>query len=247
MSRRRFIDYKNDVRHALGNAATEGLDIDPGVIVNDALEHLGSMHEWTWASTNEVSLSTQQDVDHVALPADFGTIVAIEQTRGWYFFMTPVTWSILLWMRRYPLINWTGGYYYTIVTGNSLVPQDGLSTPTLELYPTPSETDRDAIRLVYRRHLRRLENDTDTPQIPAYMDRPLSLLARSFASVDYEDDPESAYTAQFRTMISDAMYRDGLSLGSVGIPSGALNNSRHIYDWGYPYNGITSFVNRSTN
>ena len=238
MARRTFIDYQNEVRHALGNAAATGLAVTPATIVNDALEHIASLHEWHFCSTAETVLGTTQDVDRIMLPQDFGTEVALEQTEGWYSFMTQVSWDVLLYMRRYPLVYWTGGYYYVIVTGNSLVPEAGLSTPTLELFPTPSETVADAIRLVYRRNLRRMEADTDIPQIPSYLDRPLSLLARSFASVDYDDDPESAYTAQFRTMISDAMYRDGMQLGSVGTPTGALTPKRGVVPWGYPYQGI---------
>lgn len=238
MARRTFLDYQNEVRHALGNVAAAGLDVTPANIVNDALEHIAAMHEWHFCATNEVQLGTVQDQPFITLPADFGTLLAIEQTQGWYSFMTPVSWDILLWMRRYPLIYWTGGYYYTIVTGNSSVPSAGLDVPTMELFPTPSVTVADAVRIVYRRYLRRLENDTDIPQIPAYMDRPLSLLARSFASVDYDDDPESAYTQQFRTLIADAMYRDGMTVGSVGVPMGALSDRRTVVPWGYPYTGI---------
>jgi hypothetical protein len=238
MARRTFLEYKAEVLHALGNPAAGNLDITAGSIVNDALEHVAAMHEWQWCSTGQLELGTTADQAFITLPADFGTMIAIEEQQGWATHFTPVTWEALLWMRTHPITNWTGGYYYVIQTGNSATPAAGLDAPTLELYPTPSVTDADAVRIVYRRHLRRFEGDTDVPQWPSYMDRPLSLLARSFASVDYDDDPQSAYTSAFSAMIDDCMYRDGMTLGSVGVPRGALHARTRPLTWGYPYNGI---------
>ncbi len=238
MARRTFAQYKAEVLHALGNPATALLDVSPGDIVNDALEHLATLHEWQWCSTNQQELGIVAQQKYVTLPEDFGAVIAVEHDQGWASHFTPVSWEILLWMRQHPITEWTGGYFYTVNTGNVTVDSAGLSAPTMELFPTPSETDPDAVQLVYRRFLRPLVADTDVPMIPRYMDRPLSLLARSMASTDYDDDPQSAYTAEFRTLIADAMYKDGMSLGSVGVPTGALNPRRRPVPWGYPINGI---------
>jgi len=238
MARRTFAEYKAEVLHALGNPAEANLDVAPGDIVNDAVEHIAAMHEWQFCTTGQIELGVVADQRYINLPADFGTMVAVEHNQGWASHFTPVTWEVLLWMRQHPITEWTGGYFYVINTGNSSLASSGLDNPTMELFPTPSVTDPDAVQLVYRRNLRRLEADTDVPQWPSYMDRPLSLLARSFASVDYDDDPESAYTQAFRNMIEDCMYRDGMTLGSVGVPTGAMSPRRRPVPWGYPINGI---------
>jgi hypothetical protein len=75
---------------------------------------------------------------------------------------------------------------------------------------------------------------TDRPQWPSYMDRPLSLLARAFAATDYDDNPQSAYSMDFRTMIADAITRDGLSVASFGVPEQAMINDNRASDRFWP-------------
>ncbi len=222
--RRTFASYKTQVLHSLGNPDEADLDITPGDIVNDAIEHIAAMHEWNWLSTGQQLLSITGGQDYIELPADYGTIIALEHSQGWTKQMIPTTWQDLLRLRQATITDWSGGYWYVISTGNvELGNEDaGLSLPTLNLYPTPPDDFVDAISIVYRRFLRRLVSDDDRPQWPAYMDRPLSLLARGFAATDYDDDPQSAYTTEFRTVINDCMTKDGLSRGSFGYPRGGL-------------------------
>jgi hypothetical protein len=224
MARRTFADYKSNVRHALGNPPEDEMNISPGTIVNDAIEHIAAMHPWEWLQTGETVLDITGGQDYVELPADFGTLIALEHSEGWARRMIPTTWTELLRMRTDTIEDWSWSYWYVINIGNVEEGEEdaGLSLPTLNLYPTPSADATDAIRLVYRRFLRRLVADTDRPQWPAYMDRPLSLLARSMASVDYDDDPDSAYTVEFTSLIQDAISRDGLSGGSFGVMQGGL-------------------------
>lgn len=239
-ARRTFASYKRQVLHALGNPDEGELDISPGAIVNDALEHIAAMHPWRWLSTNEVALSLVGGQTYVELPADFGAMIAIAHSEGWSNQLMATTWDQLLYMRRSTIEGWSGGYWYTIAMGNVEQGEEdaGLSLPTLELYPTPSSDAADAIRLVYRRFLRRMQSDDDRPQWPAYMDRPLSLLARGFASTDYDDDPQSAYTVEFSRLVDDCMAQDGLSVGSFGIPHGAVHQRHPAVPFGYPINGI---------
>ena len=245
--RRTFASYKTQVLHALGNPDTASLGITAGDIVNDALEHIATMHDWQWTSTGEAQLDITIDQDYVELPADYGTLIALEHNESWTDQMIPVTWQTLLWFRNYPITSWTSGFFYTINTGNVETGSEevGLSLPTINLYPTPSATESGAIKIVYRRFLRRLVDDTDRPQWPAYMDRPASLLARAFASTDYDDDPQSAYTAEFRSLIVDCITKDSLSIKSFGVPHGAVHPSRRITPWGYPDQGIPNPVSAS--
>ena len=238
--RRTFSSYKTIVLHSLGNPDTSDLAISAGDIVNDALEHIANMHPWQWCSTGEQSLDIVEDQDYIELPADFGTPIAIEHDQNWTDQMVPVTWATLLWLRQHPIISWTSGFFYVINTGNVELGQEdaGLSLPTIALYPTPSATRADGVKIVYRRFLRRLVADTDRPQWPAYMDRMLTLLSRSMASVDYDDDPTNAYTPQFKEMLPDLMYQDGLSVQSFGVGAGAVQARRRATPFGYPDSGI---------
>jgi len=238
--RRTFASYKAQVLHAIGNPDVADLDISAGDIVNDALEHIATMNDWQWTSTGENELDITADQDYVELPADFGTLIALEHDESWTDQMIPVSWQTLLWFRQHPVRSWTSGFFYVINTGNVELGQEdaGLSLPTLALYPTPAETQVGGLKIVYRRFLRRLVNDADRPQWPAYMDRPASLLARAFASTDYDDDPQSAYTAEFKALIVDCITKDGLSVGSFGVPHGAVHPKRRLTPFGYPDRGI---------
>lgn len=238
--RRTFASYKAQVLHMLGNPDETTLSISPGDIVNDALEHIVTLNEWNWLSTGEQQLDLTQDQDYVELPADFGTLVAIEHDESWTDQMIPVDWQTMLWFRQHPIRSWTSGYFYVINTGNVETGEEdaGLSLPTLAIYPTPSSDQTGAIKLVYRRFIRRLVDSTDRPQWPAYMDRPLSLLSRAFASTDYDDDPQSAYSDEFTRMITDCISKDGLSKRSLGVPHGAVDARRRLTPFGYPDEGI---------
>lgn len=240
MSRRTFASYKREVLHALGDPDEDELTISPGDIVNDALEHIAAIHEWNWLTTGHQTLSITGGQDYVELPADFGALVALEHDQGWTNHMSEVTWDTMLWLRTQPIEAWDAGFFYTINTGNVEQGEEdaGLTLPTLNLYPTPADDQADALQIVYRRFLRRLVADTDRPQWPAYMDRPLSLLARSFATTDYDDNPESAYTTEFRVLIADCMSKDGLSRRSFGVMGNALLPARRLTPFGYPNHGI---------
>jgi len=245
--RRTFLDYQNEVLNALGNPDPASLSIAPSTIVNDAIEYIVSMNEWNWISTGQQSLDIIADQDHVTLPADFGTLQAIEFQQSWAEIMTPVNWETLLWLRQNPLEAWTSGYFYTIATGNVEVGQEdaGLTLATIAIYPTPAADDLDAIQVVYRRFIRRLVNNSDRPQWPPYMDRLGSLLARSYAMTDYDDNASNAYQQQFQVEVADALNKDGAAVKSFGIPAGAVSSLRRLTPFGYPDNGIPDPTNFS--
>lgn len=246
MARRTFLEYKNQVLHALGNPDSTELDITPEDIVNDALEHLAAMHTWRWLQTSTVSLSIVAGQEYVELPADFGMLIAIEYKSSWVndFIEAPIA-RILNWRNASAsTTDVGGGYYYAISTGVVKgTPAEGLDAPRLELYPTPADNDADAIQLIHRRFLRRMTADADVPQWPSYMDRALSMLARSMAKTDYDDDPESAYTTEFRNLIPDLMSRDGLSIKSHGQMKSGVLPARGGVPFGYPDAGIPDPVN----
>ncbi|MCC7407388.1 MAG: hypothetical protein IT442_04910 [Phycisphaeraceae bacterium] len=229
MARRTFADYKLEVRHALGSPAEAEMDIAPATIVNDALEHLAALHAWNWLISGEKYLDLTASQPYVELPDDFGDLISLAAGSSWNASLAPVTWDEMIALRRGSLATgaWSS-YVYCVSTGNVETGDEdaGLTLPTLELYPTPTETVVDALSFIYRRVPRRLVDDTDRPQIPSYLDRALSLLARGFARTDYEDDPESAYTRELRSILADAMNRDGLTRTSFGLGASGLVRGR---------------------
>lgn len=236
MARRTFQDYQDQVLHALGNPDPADMTIPPGDIVNDALEHLASLHPWRWLQTSQTELDLVEDQPWVQLPIDYGTFVAAEFRSSIMQRLVPVTAARLLQLRAGAPVPPLGGYYYLIHTGaiDPDNPEDGLLAPRMELFPTPSSNEAGAIMLVYHRLLRRMEDPDDVPQWPVYMDRLLSLLARGFASTDYDDDPTSAYTVEFSQMLPDVMAKDGLAIGSFGQMKRTVDRGRRI-NWAYPF------------
>lgn len=224
MARRTFARYKAEVVHALGNPDTTSLPIAAADIVNDAVEHISAMHTWSWLSTGQISLNITGGQSYVLLPTDFDTPIALEHTNGFARQMIPTTWQDLLQRRQQAIQDWAWSYWYVINTGNVTAGSEdaGLAASRLELYPTPQDTLANAIQIVYRRKLRRMVADNDVPEWPSYMDRLCSLLARAFATTDYDDNPEAAYTAEFSALLTTCIETDGLAQGSLGTPRGGL-------------------------
>jgi len=223
--RRTFEQYRKDVLHEIGlRIGDDTGDLDVDLTINDALEHIAAMHEWNWLSTGSNVLSITGGQDNVPMPADFGTLIAIEHDEGFTREMIPTTWQNLLRLRQGSIQEWSRSYWYVIQTGNVATGDEdaGLDLPTLELYPTPADDEDDAIKIVYRRFLRRLRDSDDFPQWPAYMDRPLSLLSRAMVNLDWEDNPQSAVMIQFQQLLPDLKVKDGLDRRSFGVQRGGL-------------------------
>lgn len=225
--RRTFADYKGEVLYVLGLEGDEDAQLDEHKserVVNDAIEFIADLHSWSWLETGQQSLDVVADQDYIELPADFGSLVAIEHVDGYARVMIPTTWAQLLKMRQDSINDWSRSYWYVINLGNVETGQEdaGLSLPTLNLYPTPSENVTGGIQIVYRRFLRRLVNDDDRPQWPAYMDRFLSLVARGFARLDHDEEAISPEMAQAQQMLPALLERDGERRPSRGVMRGGL-------------------------
>jgi len=223
--RRTFLDYRKEVQHEIGlESGSSTGELDVNLVINDALEHIAAMHEWNWLSTGQNTLDIVADQAFVILPADFGTLNAIEHDEGFTREMIPTSWSNLLRLRQGSIQEWSRSYWYVVQTGNveSGSEEKGLDLPTIELYPTPAESQDDAIKIVYRRFLRRLKDDDDFPMWPGYMDRALSLLARAMWNTDWENEPQSAVMIQFQQLLPDLKVKDGLDRRSFGVQRGGL-------------------------
>lgn len=113
-------------------------------IINAAGNALYAMHEWDWLLRPTVDLGTIADQSYINLPSDFGRLEDV---------LASSRLEITTLISPSEMIRWRRGDYYTprgYVATISTVNTAGALTKRLELYPTPSATDADALQLAYR-------------------------------------------------------------------------------------------------
>lgn len=234
MARRTFAEYKAEVEHVLGNAPSEG--ITTAGIVADALNTLCAMRAWKWRRGGPVTADLTADQEYVELPLDFGELVTIEYPGTVLRGMIPTTMATIERLRASTVSPSLFGFYFAINIGNidENLPEDGLSVPTLELYPTPNSDVTDALRITYLRDVPEMEDDDDMPQIPIYMDRALALLGRAIACELEDDDDASASRRAFDRELAQCIRRDGGAQSKYGVMSGGLYPRAEGVDPFYP-------------
>lgn len=161
---------------------------------------------------------------YINLPADFGEDYSATYPNSFSRQMIRTTMEHIEWLRSSPVGESFGfTYYYALNTGQSTTPAAGLdSTPRFEIYPTPQGSSVNAMQVVYLRNMRRFSADTDTPQIPPYLDYALDLLCRAKAHTLEDDDPNSAPMQEFERIIPELRARDGSSQARKGQMRGGL-------------------------
>lgn len=236
MARRTFSDYKAAVVHALGAEPATG--VDKGRVVNDALQHLVSMNSWRWRRGGPAALDLTADQSYVELPQDFGELYSIKYpgTTSRQVFVTTVE---DIEFKRSTTTQPPGYTYFVAVNSGSLDEDEresGLTVNVLELWPTPTVSETGALSLVYLRQVDDLAEDTDVPQIPAWMDYAFELLVRDFAHTLEDDNPESAARGRFASMLPDLIKRDVSTQRRFGVMHGGLQTTGDLVSPFYPSN-----------
>lgn len=234
MARRTFSNYKAAIVHALGSNPATGETA--GELANDALQQLCHMHPWNWNRGGPVSLDLTTGQDYIELPQDFGVVESVTYPGTIARQMIPTTISDIQRMRSYLVMPPSFMFYYAVNSGqteedfitrtggtpNPADPTQGLSINVLEIYPTPTNTVTDAISLVYRRSIDRMELDADIPAIPPWMDYALDLLCRSLAVTLEDDNPQNAAQVMFDKILPDLKKRDAGVQRRIGPMKGGL-------------------------
>lgn len=234
MARRTFAEYKASVVHALGAEPSTGVTSEE--VVNDALEQLCMMLPWKWRRGGPVTLDIVADQPYVELPQDFGEEENLTYPGSVAKSMVRITMAEIEGLRANTSQPTGFTYYYAINSGSldESNREEGLTVNTIELFPTPSSSVTDAFTLTYFRNVDRLEEDTDVPQIPPWMDLALDYLCRSIAKTLEDEDPNSAAQQAFDKIVPQLLRRDAMTQRRYGIMRGGLYPANVPIDPMYP-------------
>jgi hypothetical protein len=157
----------------------------PILVVNAAIEHLVSAHDWTWRK-KIASLNTVSAQIFVDLPADFGELVALRgQTTPYHTkrFRKVSEDDLILIRQRATEIAANARAASTVfycVTGKAQASVTVAGTYQLDIHPSPGAVTN-AFYLVYRRLAPTVSGDTDVVDIPAAFHDLLKQCVRAFA------------------------------------------------------------------
>ena len=191
--------------------------------------HIGWPCDPTGGPSHSVtSFAAKVKTDSIALPSDFGNIIDIQPTQGLTnsFNLTDVGFINQLRTNEVAVGNFR--YWGASTRGNNY--DQGLETSAgqgawrLEIYPTPTATEYNALTMYYRAGWRPVENDTDTINIPQYCESLMRMIVRAFARGYEEDDVASMHARlmeiQQSPMFMNARRRDGDMQPTLGQMSG---------------------------
>lgn len=219
--------------------ASKGAGTTDGVIMldllNEALTDLFNFHDWSWRKRPDTTLSFVADQSYVALPADFGEgeLFSVHSNSSATLGVVKVSLAELAAMRS--VGTWASSNYYValaypIQASASVAP----GAARLEIWPTPTDSTADAIRVTYKAGPIELGKNSDVPNIPRSFQAALSSLARGKVR-EYERGDFSETNAGI-ARLQKLVENDGLREADVGrITGGAATLGRTISGM-RPYN-----------
>lgn len=235
---RNLAAYKAIVEQTIG--ATPSTGFTTTEIVNDALKHLETMHSWNWLMAGPRSLSLTAGQNYVELPADFAEMESLQYPGTFVRSMLPTTLIELEMLRSIQVFPPAFAYYYATNLGaiDQTNPEDGLSVPTLELFPTPQSDEIDALTIWYRRKVSNLSSDTDVPQFPDWIEPMFVQIVRHYAYLYEDDNPGNSAASQVDMLAPQMMARDARVQRRRGVMRGQSDMDINYTSPFYPGNGI---------
>lgn len=175
-------NLKSIAQHALGggNPATVITSADATLqqYINEAGRFLFSMRNWNWAVRPPADLDFTSGQAYVALPSDFGELIAYAGQNNIARPLRITTPQEILTLRKSFLVTtWT--YFAAIVQPD----QTSHATPParrLELYPTPASSTTAAITIVYRAQWIELTDNSWVPNVPLRFETLLAECVREY-------------------------------------------------------------------
>lgn len=196
---------KEIVEHGLAGA------VHPAItslrVLNETGEWLVSARPWVYLRGAMEALDLTSGQDYVDLPSDFGAIVSIDRTTNFTSSVFLTSTEELLSLRRgwntagarsiwcavvYDHADITGtaaGSNYTVTPATAAeIKALKAPSPRLDIYPEPTSSTTGALLLYYTRGWRRVEEDTDTVFVPAWLEGVYLRAARIWAKGYEEED-----------------------------------------------------------
>lgn len=176
---RTLADYLDIAEHAAGgqvDAAVRLIDL-----INDAGRYLIHMHGWAFLERPRALLSLVADQDYVALPADFGQLVAIGNTSDYDWAATSLIPTDQLERLRSAEVYDATHTYLSLQWPTQTSTTANAGAPRLAVFPVPTENVADRLWLNYLAGWTTLSAMTAVPNLPAGVEPLLVTLVRAFA------------------------------------------------------------------
>lgn len=202
-------------------------------MVNEAGREFVGAHEWKFLERAPALLDFTSSVAYVDLPSDFETLIHLESTEDNLYDVCLVDFGKFARLQASGVTGDPGGLYATLVHPTQTSVSVAPGAPRLLLWPTPSSTVTDALRLYYRAGWTTLTNDQDVPNIPTYCETALTQFIDAVARGYEEPDGGSVWERLERLKASqsfrDLMYRSGLAQSNYGPETnGAMGGGLQI-------------------
>lgn len=223
------------VRHTLGGAAA--LEVGGGLsIVNTAGRFLYGAHPWWNMNRASALLDYGTSQSYVALPSNFGEIIALHETGTLTGSVEQVTLEYIAQLRA----TQTTGAAFTLYASQSYHTSNGVPVPVLEVWPTPATSQVGALTLFYRSAWVDLTNDADLVPVPSYAEPLMIELTRATArGWDMED--EGSLSDRYAAVMAGPIAMAAMRADSAGQPSLGMMRGGAA-DFGQPEAGWDQFV-----
>lgn len=226
---------KTHAKHALGGASADDMDLDLTDIVNDAGKTLYNCHNWNWKHRPPLVVGTVASQTYVELPPDFGQAISMEVTGT---VLGTVHWTTIRQILAYRAksVGTHSSHWVAIAHPSKMAPNVAPPGPRLEIWPTPSADDDDALTLTYLADWVDLVDETDTAAVPVWLYPMLKLFVRETAK-GWEEDIDSVITQRWDAILSSrawdrALARDGGEQPDFGPHTGGLLQTQEsFYDF----------------
>ena len=150
-------------------------------VINQAGKFFYSMHGWQFRERPPASLSFIADEEYIDLPPDFGEMIAYQTSDGLNQGIQFTTSKVVAERRSTSVVVSQNYYWAAIVQPRQLNKKEAPPPPRIELWPTPSATSADALKVWYRSSWPELDDDDDVADVPWYAEFIFVQIVRAFA------------------------------------------------------------------
>lgn len=213
-----LVKCRNRLNHVLGGDPSSEFEVDD--LINEAGREFCGAHQWKFLERAPELLDLTASQAYVDLPSDFEQLLHIESTEEFGYSVREVDYGTFATYQAAGSSSILGGLIVCVVHPTQTAASSAPAAPRLLVWPTPSATTADALRIYYRAGWTTLTADQDVPNIPTYCDTALTQFINAVAQGYEEPDGGSVWERLDRIKQSksfeDLVYRSGLAQGNYG-------------------------------